>query len=85
MLTDACSRRDRRLADPKGDPGEDHQQNGGNIRLQDEEEHVPAQGEVQHQFGVLAWKETRTGQVCAANTPAPQWTIRHQDYQACAG
>lgn len=68
VLTDACSRWDRRLADPKGDPRENHQQNGGNVGLQDEEEHVPAQGEVQHQLGVLAWKETRTAQVCAATT-----------------
>lgn len=68
VLTDACSRWDRRLADPKGDPRENHQQNGGNVGLQDEEEHVPAQGEVQHQLGVLAWKEIRTAQVCAATT-----------------
>ena len=46
IQTDAGSGWNRGLADPEGHPGEDHQQGGGNVGLQDEEQDVPTEGKV---------------------------------------
>lgn len=35
--------------DPEGDPGQNHHQHGGEVRLQHEEEDVPPQDEVDEQ------------------------------------
>lgn len=59
ILTNAGPSWNRGLADPERDPGEDHQQNGGNIRLQDKEQHISAQSKMQHQLGVLSCEETQ--------------------------
>lgn len=56
LLTNAGPSWHRGLADPERDPGQNHQQNGGNIRLQDEEEHISAQCKMQHQLGVISCK-----------------------------
>lgn len=58
-LTNASPSWNRRLADPERDPGENHQQNGRNICLQDEEQHVSTQCKMQYQLGVLSCKETQ--------------------------
>lgn len=46
VRTDAGPGRNRGLADPERHPGENHQQDGGNIRLQDKEQHVSTQCKV---------------------------------------
>lgn len=58
VLTDAGPSWDRRLADPERHPGQHHQEGGGNVGLQDEEQHIPTQGKVQHQLGVFSYNET---------------------------
>lgn len=59
ILTNTGPSGDRGLADPERDPGENHQQNGGNIRLQDKEQHISAQCKMQHQLGVLSCEEAQ--------------------------
>ena len=54
IQTDAGSGWNRGLADPEGHPGEDHQQGGGNVGLQDKVEAAPLQLQVEHQLGVVA-------------------------------
>lgn len=56
-LTNAGPSRYRGLADPERDPGQNHQQNGGNIRLQDEEQDVSTQCKMQDQLGVMSYEE----------------------------
>lgn len=34
------------LADPERDPGQNHQQGGGDVRLQNKEQHISPQGKV---------------------------------------
>lgn len=57
VLTNAGPCRDGRLADPERDPGENNQQNRWNICLQDKEQHIPTQGKMQYQLGVLSWEK----------------------------
>lgn len=46
--------------DPEGDPGEDDQQAGGDVGLQDEVQDAPLQLKVKHQFGVISCEERGT-------------------------
>ena len=48
IQTDAGSGWNRGLADPERHPREDHQQGGGNVGLQDEEQDVPTESKVQY-------------------------------------
>lgn len=48
----ACG--DRRLADPEGDPGENHQQAGGHVCFQDEVQDAPLQLEMKDQPGIIS-------------------------------
>lgn len=50
----------RRQGDPEGNPGEDNQQTGGDVCLQDEVQDAPLQLKVEDQLWVIAFeKEVR--------------------------
>lgn len=51
--TNTC--RNRGQGNPEGDPGEDNQQAGGDIRLQDEVQNAPLQLEVEDQLWVVTF------------------------------
>lgn len=53
-LTDTDAGRDGGLGDPEGHPGEDDQQAGGDVGLQDEVEDAPLQLKVEDQLRVVA-------------------------------
>lgn len=56
MLTDTDTSWNRGQRDPEGNPREDHQQAGGDIRLQDEVQDAPLQLKVEDQPRVLAFR-----------------------------
>lgn len=65
--------RNRRLADPEGDPGEDHQQAGRDIGFQDKVQDAPLQLKVEDQFGVVSWKEKVTFRLVLQENLGEPW------------
>lgn len=53
--TDTCWNRGQ--GDPEGHPGEDNEQAGGDVSLQDEVQDAPLQLKVEHQLRVIAFKK----------------------------
>ena len=49
------------VVDPEGDPGQDGDQDGGHVRLQDEVSDVPLDPEAERQAGVGAFRRRRRG------------------------